>query len=148
ATGLGAAATLAQRSFTCISPSSSGIWLTGSQVQALQVGTTGLLDLGRGGAALDSSTLRNAMAEFLSTGTPDNLFAADHQAIVQRGMSIQSLIGPLLPALSSTNGSTPWSSTPNWWIDPVLYYSSPVSGASRFNHLAQQFQMVARLIDA
>lgn len=148
ATGLGASAELAQRSFTCISPGSSGIWLAGAQVQALQVGATGLLNLGSGGMVLDSATLRAAMAEMMATPPSDNLFAADHQSIVQRSMSVQSLIGPVLPALSSTNGSTPWASTPNWWVDPVLHYTSPNSGASRFNPLAQQFQMVARLIDA
>lgn len=148
ATGLGASAGLAQRSFTCISPSSSGIWLTGSQVQALQVGATGLLDLGSWGTVLDSTTLRAAMAEMMATSTSDNLFGADHQAIVQRSMSVQSLIGPVLPSLYSSNGSTPWASTANWWVDPVLYYTSPVSSTTRFNHLAQQLQMVARLIDA
>lgn len=146
--GLGAAAALAQRSFTCVSPGSSGIWLSGAQVQALQVGALGMLDLGSGGAVLGSASLRNAMAEMMGSGASDNLFWADHKAIVQRGVDIQSLVGPILPALNSSNGSTPWSSTANWWADPVLYYNSPVGGTSRFNNLALQFQMVARLIDA
>lgn len=148
ATGLQGDSALAQRSFTCVSPGSSGIWLAGAQVQALQVGTTGLLDLGNWGAVLGSASLRTAMAEMMATSSTGNVFSADYQAVVQRGIQIQSLIGPVLPPLSSTNGSTPWSSTPSWWVDPLLFYNSPVSGASRFNQLAQQFQMVARLIDA
>lgn len=148
ATGLGASSALAQRSFTCVSPGSSGIWLAGAQVQALQVGTTGLLDLGNWGTVLDSTSLRTAMAEMMTSSASDNLFASDYQAIVQRGMDIQGLIGPILPPLSASNGSTPWSSTASWWVDPILYYTSPVSGAARFNQLALQLQMVARLIDA
>ncbi|HIV69335.1 MAG TPA: DUF1501 domain-containing protein [Candidatus Aquabacterium excrementipullorum] len=148
ATGLGSYASLAQRSFTCISPGSSGIWLSGAQVQSLQAGATGLLDLGSSGRVLDSIPLRTAIAEMMTASPSDNLLWSDHQAVAQRGLAIQSLIGPLLPPLSSTNGSTPWSSNANPWVDPVLSYNSPITGAARFNQLALQFQMVARLIDA
>lgn len=148
ATGLGASASLAQRSFTCVSPGSSGIWLSGSQVQALQVGTWDLLDLGAWGSVLDSAPLRTAMAEMMATTTADNLFAADHQAIAQRALAVRSLLGPVLPALNASNGSTPWSTHWHPGLDPLLQYNSPVGGGPRFNQLALQFQMVARLIDA
>lgn len=148
AAGLGSAAALAQRSFTCVSPGSGGIWLSGAQVQALQVGTFDLLDLGSWGGVLGSAPLRTAMAEMMSAAPADNLFWADHQNIVQRGMAVQSLIGPVLPPV--TGSATPWSSAGNGnpWIDPMLAYTSPVTGESRFNPLALQLQMVARLIDA
>ena len=150
ATGLGDFAPLAQRSFTCVSPGSNGIWLAGAQVQALQVGATGVLDLGNLGSTLGSSSLRTAMAEVMSTGTPENLFWADHQALTQRSMAIQSLIGPVLPPYSSINGSAPWATagSASPWADPMLKYTSPSDGAARLNSLALQLQMVARLIDA
>lgn len=150
ATGLGASAALVQRSFTCLSPGSYGIWLSGAQAQALQVGAMGMPELGSWGSVLGSASLKSAMAEVMSAGQADNLFWADHQAVTQRSMAIQSLIGPILPPLSSTNGSAPWATPGNHnpGVDPMLSYLSPNTGTARFNSLALQFQMVARLIDA
>ena len=152
ATGLGAAATLAQKSFTCVTPGSAGIWLSGRQVQALQVGSTAILGVGSNGAVLGSTALKAAMTGMLTTSAPsNNLFAQDYQDIAQRGLAVESLLGPVLPALTSASSSTtPWS-TPgitNPTQDPKMSYVSPITGQVKYNNLAVQLQMVARLIDA
>jgi uncharacterized protein (DUF1501 family) len=149
--GTGTHAPLIQRSFTCMSPGNQSLWLAGEQVKSLQTGITGLSSLTGGSTVLSDAGVQQAMLAMMGAQTPDNLFAAEHQATVQRAVAASTLMNGILGGLSSSNGAnTPWA-TPgmfNPWADPMLQYTSPINSQPRFNPLSLQLQMVARLIDA
>ncbi|MBI2732878.1 MAG: DUF1501 domain-containing protein [Aquabacterium sp.] len=146
-------AQLIQRSFTCMTPTSLGVWMAGHSVRPYQSSLTDVAGLGRTGKIYDSARLQAGVAAVmgkLNTGgsttvSTNSLFGVDHQAIVQRALQASDMLGSQLAPL----GTGPWSTNgaTNAWNDPLLQYVSPVSGATRFNQLALQLQMVARLID-
>lgn len=147
-------AQLIQRSFTCMTPTATSVWLAGRSVMPYQSGSTSVLALGNAnGHIYGSPRLLSAVGRIMGQrdangavlSAPDNMFAADHQSLVQRAISAYDLIGPSLAPL----GMAPWSTSgvTDSTTDPQLKYTSPVSGSLKFNPLAQQLQMVARLID-
>lgn len=147
-------AQLIQRSFTCMTPASTSVWLAGRNLQPYQSGSTSVLALGNAnGQIYGSQRLLSAVGRIMgqsngqgaTLSTPGNMFVADHQSLVQRAISAYDLIGPSLAPL----GVTPWSTNgvTDGAADAMLKYVSPVTGALKFNPLAQQLQMVARLID-
>ena len=75
---------LVQRSFTCITPTSAAIWLTGQSVLQYQVGSTGLTGLGSGGKIFRDAGLLNAVASVMNPTAPPNLLAQAQQELVDR----------------------------------------------------------------
>jgi uncharacterized protein (DUF1501 family) len=148
-----AEARVIQRSFTCMTPTSTAIWLAGSAVLPYQSSGTGILGLGSSGKIYGNARLNAAVASVMGKLNPDgsakvsatNMFASDHQQIVQRAFQASDMLGSKLSAL----GVTPWSTSgeTNVYNDALLKYTSPVDGTLKFNALAMQLQMVARLID-
>lgn len=146
-------AQLIQRSMTCMTPAGTAVWLAGRTVMPYQSGTTEVAQLGRAGGVYYGSTRLQAGVSAImgklktdgnTTVTARNLYAADHQSIVQRALQASSLLAANLAPL----GVAPWS-TPgvtNIYSEALLKYTSPVDGTLKFNHLALQLQMVARLI--
>lgn len=142
-----------QKSFTCMTPASTSVWLAGRTVAPYQTSSTQVAQLGSSGNFYGSARLQAGVGAIMgklnnsgqTTVTARNLFAADHQAIVQRALQAGALMGNQLSPL----GQTPWSTsgTTNAYADPLLMYTSPVDGSSKFNQLALQLQMVARIID-
>jgi uncharacterized protein (DUF1501 family) len=143
------ASPLLQRSFTCLSPTSQTLWLSGQQVQPLVVNTTSVPTLGSWDTVLGQPQVRNLLASVMGASGGSNLLAQDHQAVVQRALAAEAVISQALAPLGASDGSAPWASPGqgNPWIDPLLYYTSPVSGQPQLSGLAMQLQMVARLID-
>ncbi|TAK87769.1 MAG: DUF1501 domain-containing protein [Aquabacterium sp.] len=143
-----------QRSFTCMTPAGANVWQAGHDVLPYQSSGTGVLSLGSGGQIYGSSSLQNAVANVMgklnADGSPSitarNAFAADHQKVAQRAFQASGMLSSLFPALGVAPWSTPGVTTPS--NDALLKYVSPTSGSLTFNPLAQQLQMVARLIDA
>ncbi len=137
---------LVQRSFTCITPAASAIWLTGASAVQFQVGSTGLISLGNGGRIFNNANLSTAVASVMNPAAPNNLFAKAQQELADRAFRAQALLGAKLPA----SGVAPWGTAgqTNPSSDALLKYTSPVNGAERFNNVALQLQMVARLMDA
>lgn len=145
---------LIQRLFTSITPSSMSVWLAGRSVTPYQTASTHIAQLGgSSGTIYGSARLQAGVAAIMGklgdNGQPTvaarNLFAADRQAVTQRALQAGALMGNQLSAL----GQGPWSTTgtTNPYADPLLMYTSPVDGSSKFNPLALQLQMVARIID-
>jgi uncharacterized protein (DUF1501 family) len=134
------------KSFTCMTPSNGSVWLSSQTLQAYQSSTTGILNLGSGNTIYGNAMLRAAVGSMMSATSTSNKFVDEHQRIVQRSLKATTLIGNKLPAL----GLAPWSTAgiTNIYGDPKLQYTSPVDGSSKFNPLALQLQMVARLIEA
>lgn len=143
--GSGPNASLVQRSFTCITPTTSSTWLAGQSVKQYQVGLADVTGLGSNGKVFNDANLYTALRTVMNTPNASaNLFAQDHQQVVDRALQAHGLMSGALPAWNLTPWGTP-GQTP--WRDPLLQYTS-VDGQSRANNLAMQLQMVARLIDA
>ena len=146
-------ALLVRRMFTCMTPTGAGAWLAGREVLPYQSSTTGIQSLGSAGKIYDSSALQTSVATMLggldaNGNTPiasTNLFVLDHQQLVQRALQANTLLSASLSPL----GIAPWSTTgiTNPGSDALLKYTSPVDGTQKFNGLAAQLQMVARMID-
>jgi uncharacterized protein (DUF1501 family) len=148
--GQGSAAELSRRVLTCMSLGGGSLWLTGQQVRGFQSGWTGLNTLADGQSALGDARVQQAVLKMMTAPTPSNFFAAEHQATTGRSAATGALLGGVLSNLSSLQGNdTPWASPGVWnpWEDPLMYYISPIDLQPRFNSLAVQLQMVARLID-
>lgn len=151
--GLSAAdSMLVQRSFTCITPASASVWLNGQSEGArlgtlqLQTSTTGLTGLGNGSKIYNNANLFNAVASVMNPTAPASLLARAQQEMVDRALRSNVLLGSKLPPFAQAPWGTAGASAPN--NDALLKYTSPIDGAPRFNNLALQLQMVARLIDA
>lgn len=153
-TGMGASdIPLVQKSFTCMTPAAMSVWLAGQSITPYQTGMTQVAQLGSYGNFYGSTRLLAGVGAIMgqlngsgqTTVSTNNLFAADHQAIVQRALHASSLIGGSMSPL----GQSPWSTngTTNPYVDPLLLYTSPMDGVTKLNPLALQLQMVARLID-
>ncbi len=145
---------LIQRLFTCVTPGVMSVWLAGQSVAPYQTGSTQIAQLGGSTRTIyGSARLQAGVAAILGkldgggqpTVTARNLFAADHQTVAQRALQAGTLMGSQFAPL----GQAPWSTsgTTNAYVDPLLMYTSPVDGSSKFNALALQLQMVARIID-
>ncbi len=136
-----------QRMFTCMSPVGAAIWLAGQSVLPYQSSTTAVPGLGSSGRIYGSTALQAAMLNIMSqqaTASQANILVSDHQDVVKRALLASDLMGTRLLPL----GSTPWSTNgvTNVYNDPLLKYTSPNDGSLKFNSLALQLQMVARLI--
>lgn len=137
-----------QRMFTCMAPVSSAVWLSGESVLPYQSSATTVPSLGEANMVFGSTALRSAMIDVMSQqslASQSNILVSDHQDVVKRALLASDLMGTRLSPL----GTTPWSSpgVVNPQADPLLKYTSPNDGTQKFNHLALQLQMVARLIE-
>ena len=141
-----------RRLFTCMTPAQTSVWLAGREVLPYQSSNTGIQGLGSNGRIYGSTGLHSAVASVMGTvssggSTPAdraNLFMLDQRDLVQRALTASTLLGSQLAPL----GVGPWSSTgvTNVGNDPLLKYTSPLDGAQKFNGVALQLQMIARLI--
>ncbi|MCH8178898.1 MAG: DUF1501 domain-containing protein [Proteobacteria bacterium] len=146
-------AAIVQRLFTCMTPAQTSVWLAGRAVLPYQSGATGVQALGNAGRIYGNAGLQSAVASVMgglggSGGSPterSSLFVLDQQKLVQRALTASDLLGSQLAPL----GNAPWSSAgvTNIYSDPLLKYTSPIDGTQRFNGVALQLQMIARLID-
>ncbi len=137
--------------FTAISTAGNAVWLSGQEVRQYQVSGAGALRLGANSSGLvyGSSTVASTLANIVRTAPSGHVLEADVAAISDRSISAESTLGRVLPsATDAAFGTAPLSGAYNPATDPVLQYPSPLSGKSEFSALAQQLQVVARLIKA
>lgn len=133
--------------FTSISASGNAVWLTGERTLQYQVGPAGAIRIGGQsswmfGSPTAQAHLRNVMR---SARTPD-LLARDHAAIVGRSIDAEMLVSSSLPAAGLAPYGTPGLTSGQ--ADPLLQYDHPISGNRTNNPLAQQLQIVSRMIGA
>jgi uncharacterized protein (DUF1501 family) len=123
--------------FTAISASGSAVWLSGESVRQYQVGSGGAIRLGadNNGRVYGSTAVADALHRIVSGNRGGHAFEADVAA-------------PSRPASDAAFGTPPASGNYNANNDPKLQYANPLTGANAFNNVAQQLQVVARLIDA
>ena len=137
--------------FTAISATGNAVWLAGNTVKQYQVNTTGAVPLGvnSAGTLFGSADVGAALQRLVAQATSAHPFDADVAAVARRSIDAEVVLRAALRAPSDpTFGTAPASGGYNANNDPKLRYDNPLTGATAPNNLAQQFQVVARLIDA
>jgi len=129
--------------FTAISASGDSVWLTGQSVRQYQVAASGPLRAGtqpdsKGVASAYGSDVIGAALERVMAGarTP-HLMTEDLAAITRRSMQAERILSGVLPS----------SSQAPFGPASALQYTSATGGLAA-NPLAQQLQVVARIIAA
>jgi uncharacterized protein (DUF1501 family) len=137
--------------FTSVSAAGNAVWLAGQNVQQYQVSTGGALRMGAdgNGRVYGSTAVADALQRIASRSRSSNVFEADLAAVSARAIDAEvTLRSALRPASDAAFGTAPASGNYNANSDPKLQYDNPLTGAKAFNSTAQQFQIVARMIDA
>ena len=137
--------------FTSISASGNAVWLAGQNVQQYQVSINGAIRMGAGsdGKIFGSTEVSAAMQRIVTRAHGSHVFETDLAAVAQRSVDAElSLRNALKAPSDALFGTAPASGGYNPGNDPKLQYDNPISGGKAFNSLAQQLQIVARMIDA
>ncbi len=136
-----ALASMNQRAvFTAISASGGTVWLSGRDVRQYQVSTGGAIRMGANGSGqvYGSTTVADALLRMSGQARGTHVLQTDLAAVAQRSIDAEALLrSALRPATDAAFGGT-----------AALQYTNPLTGATATNGLAQQLQVVARLIDA
>jgi uncharacterized protein (DUF1501 family) len=135
-----AAGTNTNAVFTAISASGGAVWLNGSSVQQYQVSTNGAIRIGANtnGQVYGSTAVAAALERIVGSARGSHVLEADLAAISQRSITAELQLRNALPAATD----------PRFGTAASLQYVNPLNGAATNNSLAQQLQVVARLIEA
>jgi len=137
--------------FTAVSAAGNAVWLAGDTVQQYQVGSNGAIPMavdgsGRVYGSADVGAALQRLAASVRTRHP---FDADVAEVNRRSIDAEQALRSALRAASDPAfGTPPASGNYNANLDPKLMYVNPLTGNASFNGVAQQFQVVARMIDA
>ncbi len=138
--------------FTAVSAAGNTSWLTGTKVRQYQVGGSGALRLGgdSSGKIYNSTSLEESLKNIVRRApTGSHFFEQDLAAVSDRSILAESMLRTSLPPPSNPSfGTSPVSGSYNPKADIKLQFMNPSTGALEFNPLAQQLQVVARLIAA
>jgi uncharacterized protein (DUF1501 family) len=137
--------------FTAVSAAGNAVWLAGQTVQQYQVGTGGAIRLGAdgNGRVYGSADLAAALERMSSRARGTHLFEAEMASVAERAIGAEvALRTALKPASDALFGTAPASGNYNASNDPKLQYDAPLTGNRAFNSLAQQLQVVARMVEA
>ena len=141
----------AQPIFSAVSAAGNAVWLSGTNVRPYQVGTGGAIRLGVDGTGklFGSTAAGDAFTRIVGGAHGTHLLEADVAGIAQRSVDAEAALrSALKPASDAAFGTAPASGAYNANNDPKLQYDNPLNGNKAFNSVAQQFQVVARMIDA
>jgi uncharacterized protein (DUF1501 family) len=136
--------------FTAISAAGNTVWAAGDSVQQYQVSTTGAIPLGvnTAGSVYGSTAVGTLLQQLASSTRSTHPFDADVAAVARRAIDAELLLRTSLkPASDPLFGTPVTTGSYSQSNDPLLRYVNPVTGNAAANGLAQQFQMVARLIE-
>jgi len=143
------AAMNSRSAFTSVSASGNAIWLAGQTVQQYQVSVNGAIRMGAdgNGRVYGSADVTAALERIASRSRGGHAFEADMAAVAARSIGAETVLRTALrPASDPVFGTAPGNYNPN--NDPRLRYDNPLTGTTSANSLAQQLQVVARMIDA
>lgn len=131
--------------FTGISAAGNAVWLTGRQVYQYQLGLEGALRMATDGTGrlYGRASIGQALERIVATGRSTHLLETDLTAVAQRSISAERQLAGVMPDAQLAPYGTPGASG----TDPLLQYVN-VDGLSAVNHLAQQLQIVARMMTA
>ena len=138
--------------FTAISAAGNAVFLAGDVVRQYQVNTSGAIAFGvdGNGRVFGSNTVGASLQRLAGSVRTAHPFDADLAATVRRSIEAEQALRAALRAPSAAPfGTAPVGNAAyNVNNDPLLRYDNPLTGAQAPNNLAQQFQVVARLVDA
>ena len=137
--------------FTAVSATGSTVWLGGRSVRQYQVSPAGAIRLGANaaGQVYGSTTVADALTRIASSARGTHVLDGDMAAVAQRAIDAELTLRTALRLPSDAAfGSAPATGSYNPNTDPKLQYDNPLTGARAFNALAQQLQVVARMVDA
>jgi uncharacterized protein (DUF1501 family) len=137
--------------FTAVSATGTAVWLAGQTVQQYQVSTGGAIRMGAdsNGRIFGSTEVAAALQRIVSGSRGTHLMQADLAAVSARSIDAEATLRTALrPASDAAFGTLPATGNYNANNDPKLQYDNPLTGNRAANSLAQQLQVVARLIDA
>ena len=137
--------------FTAISASGNAVFLEGDTIRQYAVGTNGAVPLGldANGRVYGSSDVGAALHKLVTTVRTDHPVDADLAAVARRAIAAEQVLRTAMrPASDSSFGTAPATGAYSAANDPKLRYVNPLTGLAASNSLAQQLQVVARLIDA
>ncbi len=136
--------------FSSISTSGNAVWLAGESARQYQVGSNGAIRMGTDGSGriFGATGVGEAMQRIVSGTRGGHVLEADLAAVSKRSLDAETTLrSALKPASDMLFGTAPGSGSYNASNDPLLRYADP-DGGTAFNSLAQQLQVVARMIDA
>ncbi len=132
--------------FTSISASGNAVWLSGNTVLQYQVSNRGAIRIGSWGNTLYGSTeALTRMQNVMRRARSSHLLEQDHATVAGRSIDAEASLSAALPGNDVAPYGTPGMSGGQ---DPLLQYDNPLSGGKSTNSLAQQLQIVARIIGA
>jgi uncharacterized protein (DUF1501 family) len=138
--------------FTAISAAGNAVWLSGNTTQQYQVSSGGAIRLGvdTSGRVFGSTDVGTALHRVVTTTRGAHPLGSDVAAAARRSIDAEvALRTAMQPASVAPFGTPPAGTTAyNANNDPLLRYLNPLTGATASNGLAQQMQVVARLVDA
>jgi len=137
--------------FTSISASGNSVWLAGQSIKQYQVSTNGAIRMGSdaSGKVYGSTDVAAALERIVKGTRGTHVFEGDMAAIANRALDAELALRTALKAASDPLfGTAPTTGAYNANTDPKLQYDNPLTGAKSANPLAQQLQIVARMIDA
>ena len=137
--------------FTSISASGNAVWLAGQNIQQYQVSTNGAIRMGAdgNGRIYGSNAVADTLQRIAGTSRSNHVFERDLAAIAQRSVDAEvTLRTALRPPSDAAFGTPPASGAYNVANDPKLRYLNPLNNQQTANGLAQQLQVVARMVDA
>jgi uncharacterized protein (DUF1501 family) len=140
-----------QAVFTAVSAAGSAVWLSGQSVRQYQVGGLGALRLGADGnnQVYGSTAVASALTSIVRSTQSTHVLEADVAAISHRSIEAETLLrNALRPPSDPAFGTPPASGSYNPATDPKLMFLNPLNGSPTYNAVAQQLQVVARLIAA
>lgn len=131
--------------FTSISASGNAVWLSGQNVMQYHVSPTGAVHIGGPGknTLFDSTTALTMMSNVATKTRSTNVLEQDYAAVFKRSLGAEADVTAALPAANVAPYGTPGAT-----VDPLLQYDDPIDGVKELNPLAQQLQIVARMIGA
>ncbi len=137
--------------FTAVSATGAAVWLNGQTVNQYQVSAAGSIRLGSNtaGQLYGSTAAADALNRIVSGTRGSHVLQADMATISQRSIEAEAVLRTALrPASDAAFGTLPATGNYSANTDPKLQYDNPLTGNKAFNSLAQQMQVVARMIDA
>jgi uncharacterized protein (DUF1501 family) len=136
--------------FTTISAAGNAVFLAGNTVRQYQLGTNGAIRLAAdsSGNTFGSTAVTAALERIVSRSRGGHVLEADLAAVSQRAIDAEMQLRTTLSPAGQAPFGTPVSGAYNAGNDPLLRYTSPINGTVTANNLAQQLQVVARMVDA
>ena len=135
----------AQPVFTAVAAGGNAAWLSGNSVRQYQVSTSSPIRMG-GATVYGSADVAAAMQRITASARGTGVFEKDLAAVARRSIDAEATLTAAMKPPGDALFGTP--ATPyNPATDPKLLHPNPNGGTS-FNPLAQQLQVVARMIEA